>query len=118
MLATRFELALPLFILGAAGLGAINPPLDAARLDTMPPRLRGRADGVRTVFRLALSAVGPVIFGYLATRLRASATPATALSDTFIIMLLPVVAAGLLTLIWARRNYLRDIATAAAGIHT
>ena len=118
MLATQFAVAVPLFTLGAAGLGAINPPLDAARLDTMPPRLRGRADGVRTVFRLALSAVGPVIFGYLATTFGRTASPVTALSNTFIVMLLPVIAAGLLTLIWARRSYLRDIATASAGIHT
>lgn len=118
MLSARFDLAIPLFILGAAGLGAINPPLDAARLDTMPPRLRGRADGVRTVFRLALSAVGPVIFGYLATRFSGIASPATALADTFIVMLIPVVAAGVLTLTRARRRYLRDIATAAAGRHT
>jgi predicted MFS family arabinose efflux permease len=118
MLATQFAVAVPLFTLGAAGLGAINPPLDAARLDTMPPRLRGRADGVRTVVRLALSAVGPVIFGYLATRFDRTASAATALSDTFIVMLLPVIAAGLLTLIWARRSYLRDIATASAGIRT
>ncbi|HEY4457248.1 MAG TPA: MFS transporter [Pseudonocardiaceae bacterium] len=118
MLSAQFAVAVPLFALGAAGLGAINPPLDAARLDTMPPRLRGRADGVRTVLRLALSAVGPVIFGYLATRLRGTTSAATALSDTFIIMLVPVVAAGLITLIWARRSYLRDIATASAGIRT
>jgi MFS family permease len=118
MLSGRFDLAVPLFIFGAAGLGAINPPLDAARLDTMPPRLRGRADGVRTVFRLALSAVGPVFFGYLATWFGSGGgSAASALGETFIVMLVPVVAAGLLTLIWARRSYLRDIATASAGVH-
>ncbi len=114
MLCTTFGAALPLFGLGAACLGAINPPLDAARLDTMHPRLRGRADSVRTVFRLALTAIGPVVFGYLATRFgQAGASSADALSDTYIVMLVPVIAAGLLTLFAARRSYLRDIATAA-----
>jgi MFS family permease len=116
MLTTGLTAAAPLFTLGAACLGAINPPLDAARLDTMHPRLRGRADSVRTVFRLSLSAAGPVIFGYLATRFRAGGTPsADALSATFLIMLVPLVIAGLLTLIRARRTYLRDIATAVAS---
>lgn len=115
MLATSLAMAAPLFALGAASLGAINPPLDAARLDTMHPRLRGRADSVRTVFRLALSAVGPVIFGYLSTRFsRGGASSGTALADTFLIMLVPLVVAGLLTLVRARRTYLRDIATATA----
>src|SRR5262249_3712311 len=86
MLATGAAVAMPMLALGAACLGAINPPLDAARLDTMHPRLRGRADSVRTVFRLALTAAAPVVFGYLATRLRANGTPsATALADTFLI---------------------------------
>lgn len=115
MLATGLAAAVPLFTLGAACLGAINPPLDAARLDTMHPRLRGRADSVRTVFRLSLTAVGPVLFGYLATRLgHGGRSPADALAATFVVMLVPVVAAGLLTLVRARRTYLRDIATAAA----
>lgn len=115
MLATGFAVAVPLFALGAAGLGAINPPLDAARLDTMPPRLRGRADSVRTVLRLALSAVGPVLFGYLSTRFsHAGASSADALADTFVVLLAPVIVAGLITLVHARRTYLRDIATAAA----
>ena len=116
MLSSGFASAVPMFTLGAAFLGAINPPLDAARLDTMHPRLRGRADSVRTVFRLALTAIGPVIFGFLATRFSHAGVPqAVALSDTFIVMLVPVIAAGLITLLRARRTYLRDIATAAAN---
>jgi hypothetical protein len=45
-IATRaVAVALPLLIVGAILLGAPNPPLDAARLDIMPPGLRGRAGG-------------------------------------------------------------------------
>lgn len=116
MLATGLVAAVPLFTVGAACLGAINPPLDAARLDTMHPRLRGRADSVRTVFRLALTAAGPVVFGYLATRFgQAGASSATALSDAFLVMLIPLVVAGGFALIRARRTYLRDVATALAS---
>jgi predicted MFS family arabinose efflux permease len=115
MLTAGFFVAIPMFILAAAGLGAINPPLDAARLDTMHPRLRGRADSVRTVLRLALSAVGPVLFGYLVTKFgNGGASSADSLSDTYLVMLVPVVVAGLITLLRARRTYLRDIATATA----
>jgi hypothetical protein len=45
----------------AAGflLAAANPPLDAARLDVMPPRLWGRAEGTRSVVRTGLEALAP-----------------------------------------------------------
>ncbi|HEY7054572.1 MAG TPA: MFS transporter [Mycobacterium sp.] len=37
--------------LAAIGLGGVNPPLDAGRLDIMHSRLWGRAESVRTVLR-------------------------------------------------------------------
>ena len=46
---TSVAIALPLLILGAFLLGAPNPPLDAARLDIMHPRLWGR--GIEALHR-------------------------------------------------------------------
>ena len=43
--------ALPYLIAAAFCLSAQNPPLDAARLDIMPPPLWGRAELVRSVLR-------------------------------------------------------------------
>ncbi|MBV8950011.1 MAG: hypothetical protein JOZ99_03985, partial [Actinobacteria bacterium] len=56
-------LAIPLFLLGAACLAAPNPPLDAARLDVIDPQLWGRAEGIRTVFRIAAQGIAPLVFG-------------------------------------------------------
>jgi hypothetical protein len=46
---TSIAVALPLLTVGAALLAAVNPPLDAARLDIIHPALWGRAEGVRTL---------------------------------------------------------------------
>ena len=48
---TSVAVALPLLTLAAALLGAANPPMDAARLDIIPPALWGRAEAVRTLLR-------------------------------------------------------------------
>jgi hypothetical protein len=45
---TALAVALPLLLVGGFLLGAVNPPLDAARLDIIHPQLWGRAEGVRT----------------------------------------------------------------------
>ncbi len=44
-------------------LSAQNPPLDAARLDIMPPFLWGRAEAVRTFLRGIAQALAPLLFG-------------------------------------------------------
>ena len=118
----------PLFFIAAAALGGSNPPLDAARLDLMPARLWGRAEAVRTVLRYALGAVAPVLFGYLSTQLGGASAPqrteaakqvsaraAAGLAETFQIMLVPLLIAGVLIVVWARRTYPRDVATAVAS---
>ncbi|MGH3549751.1 MAG: MFS transporter [Pseudonocardiaceae bacterium] len=118
-----------LFFLAAAGLGGANPALDAARLDVMHSRLWGRAEGVRTVLRSGLAAIAPLLFGYLSTRLgshhssfgqpnttaNATVTDGAGLDHTFLIMLGPLAAAGLILLLIARRTYPRDVATALAS---
>jgi len=116
--------AAPLFFLAAASIGGANPPLDAARLDLMHSRLWGRAEAVRTFLPSALEAIAPLLFGYVSTLFGAhtsgSGNPSASsggngggLDATFLIMLLPLLLAGLLLVLRARRTYPRDVATAA-----
>jgi len=122
--------SLPLFILAAGALAAPNPALDAARLDVVPGRLWGRAEGVRTLVRQALQAFAPLLFGVLSATLGSGKPPETGvginsqgpvsaaqtrgLEWTFAIMLVPLLGAGLV-LLWARRTYPTDVASAAAS---
>lgn len=117
--------ALPLLFLAMVGVGGANPPLDAARLDIMHPQLWGRAESVRAVLRRAFEAVAPLLFGYVSTAFGGSssglgaqgASPAggTGLEYTFLIMLVPLAAGGLL-LLRGRHSYPRDLATALASV--
>jgi MFS family permease len=118
------------FDVGAAALiAAANPPLDAGRLDIMPPLLWGRAESVRTLLRTLGQALAPLLFGAIAD-LVAGFTPhqapvgtkpggiapgtARGLEVSFLLMLIPLAAAGVI-LLRARRTYPRDVATAAAS---
>lgn len=119
---TSLALALPLLTLGAALLGAANPPMDAARLDVMHPRLWGRAEAVRTVLRTLGEAAAPALFGYVSQYVFGSGAPAAGgsgsgaagLEYTFLVFLVLVMGAGLLVLP-ALRTYPRDVATARAS---
>lgn len=117
-------ISLPLLLLGAAAISAPNPPLDAAQLDVMPAQLWGRAQGVRTALRNGLEAFGPMLFGLLAELFTAgygvitSATDSAALAAqthglqvAFLLMLLPLAAAGVLLFVM-RRHYPVDVASA------
>ena len=104
--------ALPYIVIAAAGLTAQNPPIDAARLDIMPPKLWGRAEGVRTFLRTAAQSLAPVLFGFVASTIFGGGT--TGLKWTFVVMLLPL-AASAVFLYGARRLYPPDVATAAAA---
>ena len=114
---------------GAALLSAANPPLDAARLDIMPPGLWGRAESTRTVLRSLAQAIAPLVFGGLADLIAGIApkqapigthpgviSPGAArgLEITFLLLLGTLVAAGIF-LLRARSTYARDTATAAAS---
>jgi MFS family permease len=117
---------------GAGLLAAANPPLDAARLDIVPPGLWGRAESVRTVARSLVQALSPLIFGGL-SQLVAGIVPAQTpvgthtgivspstargLEITFLILLGTLIAAGVF-LARARHTYARDVATAAAAHET
>lgn len=58
--------ALPCLVVGAAALAATIPVLDAVRVDVVPPDMRGRAEGVRTVFRVVAEGAAPLSFGVIA----------------------------------------------------
>jgi len=126
LLTTSLLVAAPLLFLAASGLGGANPPLDAARLDLIHSQLWGRAESVRTVLRSAVVAIAPLVFGYVSTQLGAhtsglgnptgNAGPrGIGLDHAFLIMLIPLIISALLLLLWARRTYPRDVATATAS---
>ncbi|HEX8008008.1 MAG TPA: hypothetical protein VF482_16450, partial [Trebonia sp.] len=104
--------ALPYVVIAAAGLTAQNPPIDAARLDIMPPWLWGRAEGVRTFLRTAAQALAPLLFGAVSDYIFGGGT--SGLRWTFVVMLLPLAAAAAF-LYRARRLYPIDVATASAA---
>lgn len=103
-------IALPLLILAALCLGASNPPLDAARLDIIVPRARGRAEAVRTFLRSCGDAAAPLLFGVLAESVFGGHS---GLEYTFLLMLVSLVAAAVITLVFGRRTYPSDVAAAA-----
>lgn len=124
-------IAIPFLMLGAAALAAPNPVLDAAGLDVVPPHVWGRGEGVRTSLRNTLEAFAPLMFGALAGAFgagkagfgsaasgsstdvaAATAAQAHGLDMAFLLMLVPLAAAGAVTLL-SRRYYPTDVAAAA-----
>lgn len=122
-------LALPLMVLAAAGVAAPNATLDAARLDVVPSQLWGRAEAVRTVVRTSLEAFAPLVFGLISEQFGGgsvgfgsaargaksgpgSPSQVNGLRDAFLVMLVPLALSGLL-LVFGRRSYPVDVASAA-----
>jgi hypothetical protein len=106
-------IGVPMLAGAAAALGAANPPLDAARLDIMPPGLWGRAESVRTFLRKCAEAAAPITFGYTTDHVFAGPEGA-ALRATMLVMLIALGAGGGVALM-ARSRYPRDVATAYAS---
>jgi MFS family permease len=104
-------LAVPPLMAAGFSLGAVNPPLDAARLDIMHPYLWGRAESVRACLRLVGEAAGPLMFGYAADQVFGGGV--VGLQRTFLLMLVPLFISGWIGFI-AFRTYPRDVATADA----
>jgi MFS family permease len=103
--------ALPYLSLAGFALTAQNPPIDAARLDIMPPLLWGRAEGIRTLLRTLAQSLAPVLFGAMSQALGGGRG---GLQWTFAILLVPLAANGVILFV-AVRSYPRDVATAAAS---
>jgi MFS family permease len=105
-IATRSLLiAAPLCLIGAAGLAAPNPALDAIRLDVILPRLRGRAESVRTIVRTVGEAVGPPVFGVLSEHLAGGGRKGLQASAA---ALLPALLVAAVFLALAARSYPAD----------
>jgi len=92
-------------------LSAQNPPIDAARLDIMPPWLWGRAEGVRNFIRTGAQALAPVLFGAVSQYVFGGGN--SGLKWTFVVMMVPLSASAVF-LFAAARRYPVDVATAAA----
>jgi MFS family permease len=106
--------AVPYLVAAAFFLGAQNPPLDAARLDIMPPLLWGRAEAVRTLLRSLAMALAPLLFGAVSDHVFGGGR--SGLQWTFVVMLVPLGASSWL-LFKGLRTYPGDVATAAASAH-
>jgi sugar phosphate permease len=105
--------ALPFLVVGAAFLTAPNPVLDAVRLDVVHPELRGRAEGIRSLCRLAAQASAPLVLGYLSEHLAGGGTSGL---RTAILVTIPLLAANGLVLIPALRSYPADVAAVAESV--
>ncbi len=124
LLSPVLVISVPLLVAGGAALAAPDAPLNAARLDVMPHRLWGRAEGVRTVPHMLAFSISPVLFGFVSKLFggpgasggvnATSHANGQALADTCLVMLVPLAIAGV-SLLAARRSYPGDVATAAAG---
>ncbi|MGH2916829.1 MAG: MFS transporter [Solirubrobacteraceae bacterium] len=127
IVSTNLAIALPVFVLAAAALTAPSAPLDAAVLDVIPPSLWGRAEGLQTALRTLAMAAAPVLFGLSAQLFGGPAAGfgsaagtggsgggASGLEPTFLIMLAPLLFAGIA--LWlARRSYPTDVASMQAS---
>ena len=104
--------ALPYLTLAAFMLSAQNPPIDAARLDIVPPLLWGRAEGIRTALRTALQSLAPPLFGVMSNSILGHGRKGLQL--TFAVTLVLLFASGVI-LLRAVGSYPRDVATASAS---
>jgi len=103
-------------------VSAANPPLDAARLDTVPSWLWGRAEAIRTVLRQLAVAFAPFLFGLLANTLGGRGTTsfgsgtqgvaAGDLHDSFLIMLVALALSA--AILWRSRRWYPADARAAS----
>jgi MFS family permease len=127
VLIRTLAVALPIMLVAAANLGAVNPPVDAARLDVVPSHLWGRAEAVRTVFRQLAQGLAPVLFGLLSSAfgaqsggfgagvdtkaIHASEAASHGLQMAFILFSLTLLVAG--AALWACRDRYRHDVVAA-----
>ncbi len=111
MWTTSAWLGIALLTFGGAALAAANPPIDAARLDIVPPLLWGRGESGRMALRALLEGGAPILFGAVSDWLGGGNS---GLEWTYLIMLIPLLVAASLA-IPAYKSYPRDVATAGAS---
>lgn len=104
--------AMPYLTAAAFMLAAQNPPIDAGRLDIVPPLLWGRAEGIRTALRTAAQSLAPPLFGFMSNS--ALGHGRKGLQLTFTVTLFLLLASGVI-LLRAVRTYPTDVATASAS---
>jgi predicted MFS family arabinose efflux permease len=122
LIAPSLLIGIPLYFLGTGAITAANPPLDAARLDVIPSRLWGRAEGVRTLLRQAATAAAPLVFGIVAELLgtggrinllgAGSGSSRGNMQGAFLVMLGALGLSGVVLAI-GRRHFAQDVAAAA-----
>jgi len=105
--------AVPYLIFAALFLSAQNPPLDAARLDIVVPRLWGRAEAVRTVVRTGAQALAPLLFGAVSDYIFGGGR--SGLQWTFFVMIFPLGASAFF-LFRGLFTYPADVAAAGASM--
>jgi MFS family permease len=105
--------AVPYLIFAALFLSAQNPPLDAARLDIVVPRLWGRAEAVRTMVRTGAQALAPLLFGAVSDYIFGGGR--TGLQWAFFVMIFPLGASAFF-LFRGLFTYPADVAAAAASM--
>lgn len=124
LLADSLPLALVFAFFAGIALGGMNPPLNAARLDIVHSRLWGTAEAVRSTLVSVSTGLAPVMFGAVSTALgsggatgpgEGASSAASALGNTFLIMLGTLIIAAGLLLCLGRRTYPRDVALAMAA---
>jgi predicted MFS family arabinose efflux permease len=107
-------IGIPLLAVAACLISAAVPPIDAARLDIVHPRMWGRGEAGRMAIRSVFEGGAPLLFGAMSGWLGGGQQ---GLTWTFLIMLAPMLLASGLGW-WARDTYLRDVATAAASVES
>lgn len=105
---TNIYLGLSLITVAIFFTAASSPPISAARLDILHPRLWGRGEGVRMAIKSIAEGGGPLIFGVVAEYFGGD----TGLLWTYLIMLIPFLCASLIAFP-ACYTYPRDVVTAA-----
>lgn len=109
LLTSSMVFAAIMITLGVTFLSASTPTLDAVRIDVIPPRLRGRAEAVRTVVRTAAEGAAPAVFGIASTHLAGGGEAGLQLA---FLITLPALALNGLLLMAALPSYARDAARA------
>ncbi len=105
-----------LLIFATAFLAGANPPIDAARLDIVTPRMWGRGEAGSMALRALLEGGAPMLFGFVSEWLGgANPQQASGLEYTYLLMLIPLLIASALA-IPAYFTYPRDVATAAMSM--